>query len=136
VYEGKARKWERHLDEIARQGEEWKKIIDQGERSIPLCVAGDFNQTRHNYAYATKQTRQNLDRVIQDCDLEFLTESDFGHEGMLKPMPGKDYPRSNIDHVCITKGFAPTRHESFAWHNYTESGEYLSDHNGVYVDLF
>jgi endonuclease/exonuclease/phosphatase family metal-dependent hydrolase len=129
-------KWEEHINEIGKQGRDWRKLRDFAGGSIPLCVAGDFNQTRCNCRYATKDTHQALDKALANSSLECLTEADFGKEGMLKPDPKKKYPRSNVDHICVTRGFAPRRAEAFAWDHFTESGNFLSDHNGVYVDFY
>jgi endonuclease/exonuclease/phosphatase family metal-dependent hydrolase len=46
----------------------------------------------------------------------------------------KDYPRNNIDHICVTKGAFKITNVG-AWDHFEESGIILSDHNGVYVDL-
>jgi hypothetical protein len=128
--------WEEHINEIRKQGQDWRRLRDSTGGAISLCVAGDFNQTRCNYRYATKDTRQALDDALANSGLECLTQADFGKDGMLKPDPKKQYPRSNVDHICVTRGFAPRKTDAYAWDHFTESGQFLSDHNGVYVDFY
>ncbi len=43
-------------------------------------------------------------------------------------------PPDNIDHICITKGW-DTVMKIGAWDHFTETAIYMSDHNGVFVDI-
>lgn len=103
---------------------------------MPLVIAGDFNQTRDNSfrTYGTKFGRELLSMKLSQCRLCCLTTEDFGATGKLSIDPSKGWTRNNIDHICVTdKAF--TVNDVGAWDHFTESGKFLSDHNGVYVDL-
>lgn len=103
---------------------------------MPFVVAGDFNQTRDSSSrtYGTKFGRELLSSELARCSLHCLTTEDFGATGKLNIDPIKGWTRNNIDHICVTdKAF--TVLNVGAWYHFTELGEFLSDHNGVYVDL-
>jgi hypothetical protein len=104
--DGKSKYWEEHYKEIARQGEDWERIL-KANPGIPLCVAGDFNQTRE--AASEPMARQT-------------------------PDPQKGWARNNIVHICLSRtGYKVLG--SWAWDHFTSDGAYLSDHNGVCVDI-
>jgi len=128
--------WVEHYKAITDQGNDWGKLLIETRRSLPLIVAGDFNQTRDGSqgTYGTNEGRQQLTEMLERNNLCCLTEENFGELGKLKTDHGKKYPRNNIDHICMTKGSFSVA-EVGAWDHFTEGGVYLSDHNGVYVDL-
>ena len=134
--DGTKKRWEEHVSEIAKQGDDWKAIQGQAGPNVPFCVAGDFNQTRDgSNRYSTKETIEQLDSQLHANKLVCLTEEDFEASEKLLPDPAKGYARSNVDHICISQSFS-AKHEIGAWDHFNASGKYLSDHNGVYVDFF
>lgn len=127
--------WAEHYKAIEAQGQQWALLVDEA----PLVVAGDFNQTRDNSrrTYGTRIGREALSRQLERCRLECLTEEDFGASGKLKADPAKGWPRNNIDHICVTRDAFRVVNVG-AWDHFIGKGQqirYLSDHNGVYVDL-
>ena len=103
----------------------------------PFVVCGDFNQTRDgSNAYCSKdgESISLLNEQLIRNNLTCLTEEDFGRTGNLKADPKKSRPRNNIDHICISHD-AFTVSDVGAWDHFTESEIYMTDHNGVYVDL-
>lgn len=134
--DGTSKPWTEHYKAIEAHGYDWLKILQEGRQQVPLVVAGDFNQTRDNSyrTYGTKFGRDLLSRELTRCCLRCLTTEDFGAAGKLTIDPSKGWTRNNIDHICVTdKAF--TVIDIGAWDHFTESGKFLSDHNGVYVDL-
>lgn len=127
-----------HNENILLQSADWLQISGEYP-GIPLCVAGDFNQTRDGKkgGYGTIDCRNLLTQALEICDLCCITEEDFGENGKLQPDPKKGYPRRNIDHICISNSF----HENLssisigAWDHFTDEGTYMTDHNGVYLDF-
>jgi endonuclease/exonuclease/phosphatase family metal-dependent hydrolase len=127
--------WKEHYRAIETQGRHWAQLV----KEAPLVVAGDFNQTRDNSrgTYGTRIGREVLTRKLGECHLECLTEEDLGAAGKLKADPAKGWPRNNIDHICITRDTCQVVKVG-AWDHFIRTGQrvqYLSDHNGVYVDL-
>jgi hypothetical protein len=134
--DGKSKAWEEHYKAIEYHGKDWFRIFQESQQQVPLVVAGDFNQTRDNSSktYGTKFGRELLSRELARCSLQCLTTEDFGATGKLNIDPVKGWPRNNVDHICITDN-AFTVLNVGAWDQFTELGEFLSDHNGAYVDL-
>lgn len=133
--DGKSKYWEEHYKEIGRQGDDWSRILQANPR-IPFCVAGDFNQTRDGGqgTYGTPKGRALLTEQLERNSLICLTEEDYGATGRLTPDPKKGWARSNIDHICLSRGIFEVV-DTGAWDHFTDDGVYLSDHNGVYVDI-
>ncbi len=126
--------WEEHYKSIKWHGEDWRKI-DNWWSDIPLIVAGDFNQTRDgSNRYSSPQGIELLNSELEKSNLQCITEENFGKSGKLSIDPVKGYARSNIDHICISKGFFSDI-EVGVWNHFTEDSKYTSDHNGVYIDL-
>lgn len=128
--------WHEHYKAIKDHGDDWEKLLQDSERELPLFVAGDFNQTRDNSSrtYGTRLGRDLLSEEFKRNSLECLTTENFGDKGKLKIDPSKGWARNNIDHICmIDKAFRVI--QVGAWDHFTESGIYMSDHNGVYVDI-
>lgn len=127
--------WEYHEKDLYAQSENWKKLIET--EKLPLFVIGDFNQTRfNNQGYGTARVREILTNLLNDLDLECITEIDFS-EKYLTEDPIKKKIRNNIDHICVSKSLLKEmkKIEVGAWNNFTENGEYMSDHNGVYIEF-
>jgi hypothetical protein len=127
--------WSEHYKAITDHGNDWTALIEGGS-ARPLLVAGDFNQTRDGSqrTYGTSRGREMLGAELRRNNLSCLTAENFGASGKLGVDPATGRARNNIDHICMTS-------ESFrvvrvgAWDHFTDSGQYLSDHNGVYVDI-
>jgi endonuclease/exonuclease/phosphatase family metal-dependent hydrolase len=120
-----------------RQGDDWHSLRREIGRGNPFFVCGDFNQTRDgSNAYCSKgsQSILMLDEQLNRNHLICLTEENFGKSRKISPDPKKGYPRNNIDHICATKDVFKVT-EIGAWDHFEDSGIFLSDHNGVYVDL-
>jgi endonuclease/exonuclease/phosphatase family metal-dependent hydrolase len=134
--DGMSKPWIEHYKAIESHGEDWFRILQECSQKVPLVVAGDFNQTRDNSirTYGTKFGRDLLSNELSRCRLCCLTTEDFGATGKLTSDPTTGWTRNNIDHICVTD-------ETFtvldvgAWDHFTDTGKFLSDHNGVYVDL-
>lgn len=129
--------WFEHHKAIQDHGHDWNTLIQDQIFNQPLIVCGDFNQTRDgSKAYCSKdgESIKLLSEQLKRNNLTCVTEEDFGASGKLAIDPNKGYPRSNIDHICMTSAAFDVLHVG-AWNHFTESGSYLSDHNGVYVDI-
>ncbi|MDD2721942.1 MAG: endonuclease/exonuclease/phosphatase family protein [Gallionella sp.] len=136
-YKGKAgtsAAWQEHYNAIERQGSDWTRIGQ--EARLPLIVAGDFNQTRDGSSrtYGTKYGRLLLSEQLDKSGLACITTENFADNGKLKKDPAKDRARNNVDHICVTANVFEVAAVG-AWDHFTDEGVYLSDHNGVYVDL-
>lgn len=126
--------WEEHYKSIKWHGQDWSDIINF-EPNIPLIVAGDFNQTRDgSNRYSSPEGIDLLSKELRRNKLICLTEENFGISGKLSEDPKKGFPRANIDHICISAGYFQN-FEIGAWDHFSEDGTYMSDHNGVFVDL-
>ena len=124
--------WAEHYDAIEKQSDDWRRLGGQ----VPLIAAGDFNQTRDGSSrtYGTKKGRELLSANLNINHMHCLTTENFGAAGKLKVDPSKGWVRNSIDHICITEGaFRAVR--VGAWDHFNEAGLYLSDHNGVFVDI-
>ncbi len=130
--------WQMHKENIILQSADWLKILADNP-NIPLCVAGDFNQTRdgNKGGYGTIDCRNLLTQALEICNLRCVTEEDFGKNGKLHKDPKKGYPRRNIDHICISNSLLDKLNNIYigAWDHFTENGKYMSDHNGVFIDF-
>jgi type I restriction-modification system DNA methylase subunit len=56
-------------------------------------------------------------------------------EKYLTEDPIKNKIRSNIDHICISNNILNQmkQYEVGAWNHFTQQGQYMSDHNGIYI---
>lgn len=132
--EGNSGAWVEHYKAIGVQGDDWARL--RTETNLPLIVAGDFNQTRDGSkrTYGTNHGRSLLSAQLERNSLVCLTTEDFGANGKLKADPDKGWARNNIDHICVTENMFKVD-EVGAWDHFADDRVYLSDHNGVYVDL-
>lgn len=127
--------WEYHEKDLYLQQSNWKQLLTA--ESLPLIVIGDFNQTRSKTrGYGTKKVRKILTDLLEEIDLNCVTEKDFS-ETHLTPDPKRGKIRNNIDHICISNVLLTrfNKYEVGAWNHFTEKGEYMSDHNGVYINF-
>lgn len=126
--------WVEHYKAIEMQGDDWTRLRTQ--TSLPLILAGDFNQTRDGSSrtYGTAHGRELLTDQLARSRLVCLTTENFGENGKLKADPRKGWARNNIDHICVADNVFKIS-EVGVWDHFLEDGLYLSDHNGAYVDL-
>jgi len=130
--------WFEHHKAIEKHGDDWSKIYkDEYGSRFPLLVCGDFNQPRDGSKYNRSEGGLNislLDEQLERNYLLCLTKEDFGETGKLHVDPKKNFIRNSIDHICMTKQSYTVNYVG-AWDHFDASGKYLSDHNGVYIDL-
>jgi endonuclease/exonuclease/phosphatase family metal-dependent hydrolase len=122
-----ARMWEVHLAEIGRQSDEWRRLRS-ALPDLPMVVAGDFNQDRDGSGwYGTARTRRRLGEALDLAGLTCVTDMDAEVEGLL--------PSGHlVDHVCLSPDLV-RRSSIRCWPQFDESGQRLSDHPTVVVDL-
>lgn len=125
----KAKMWQVHEDEIARQGAQWRLLRDQYP-DFPLIVAGDFNQDRDgSHWYGTGRVRSLLTAVLDQAGLRCVTSLDAVDAGLLTG-------HHLIDHICVSEGllerFEPVVH---CWEPTNSAGVRMSDHPIVAIDL-
>lgn len=130
--------WELHEEDIIRQSNDWKKIQSKN-KNIPFFVIGDFNQTRDNLpkGYGTISGRKLLTKKLKETELTCITEIDFSETNQLSVDPIKGKVRRNIDHICVSRKWLNSlkKYKIGAWNNFDKNGNYMSDHNGVYVEF-
>ena len=131
---GTARNWDAHYAAIATQGADWSRL----RRKYPihgLCVAGDLNQTRTGRLwYGSKWGRALLDLALSENQLVGVTQADFSAAQKLT-QEDRALLTQCIDHICLDGRWANLVQQIGIWPRHTASGEPLSDHSGVYVDL-
>jgi endonuclease/exonuclease/phosphatase family metal-dependent hydrolase len=112
--DGNSRLWEEHYKSIQAHDMDWAKLK---QKNIPLCVAGDFNETLNDSGwYGTKTGRQMLQQALEHNQLDCLTSA------------------YRIDHICISRGWA-AKSSVFQWDAPMFSGKPVSDHWGYHCDL-
>lgn len=130
--------WELHEEDIIRQSNDWKKIQSENN-NIPFFVIGDFNQTRDNLpkGYGTISGRDLLTKKLKETELTCLTGIDFSKTKQLSIDIKKGKVRRNIDHICVSTNWLNSleNYEIGAWDNFDKNGNYMSDHNGVYLEF-
>lgn len=124
--------WAEHYKAIGDHGNDWARLIHDGGGNLPFFVAGDFNQTRDGSSktYGTKLGRNLLSEELSRNNLTCLTTENF----KLRIDPIKGLARNNVDHICMTRNAFQIVNVG-AWDHFNDPGQYLSDHNGVYVEL-
>lgn len=130
--------WEMHKEVIVHLGNDWLKISTEYP-NIPLCIAGDFNQTRDNQksGYGTIDGRDLLTTALEKSGLICITDEDFGDKNKLQPNPRTGKIRRNIDHICLSEIWFNNLEGKYigAWDHFTVGGVFMTDHNGVYFDF-
>jgi exonuclease III len=128
--------WEYHEKDLYAQSANWLELRKNNE-NLPLIVAGDFNQTRFNgIGYGTKKVREILTEILKELELNCVTEIDFS-KNYLTEDPKKGKVRNNIDHICVSNSLI-NKLKSYnvgAWNHFTENRQFMSDHNGVYLEF-
>lgn len=127
--DGRARKWQVHEREVARQGEEWLELR-RSFPDLPLIVAGDFNQDRDGSGwYGTPKVRSALTRALDDARLVCVTTEDVVTSGRLAD-------QHLVDHVAVCGSLLASHDVSMScWPRTDDDGVRLSDHPTVVVDL-
>lgn len=130
--------WELHEKSIVGLGDDLKKLkLDYPDS--PLCIAGDFNQTRDNLrgGYGNNRLKLLLGEILHKNHLNCLTEENFSENGKLNPDPKTGKTRRNIDHICISSAWKSLMQNLGvnAWDHFNELGFRMSDHNGVLFDF-
>ena len=129
--DGTAENWVEHHKAIEAHGNDWARLRAL-DRSRPLVVAGDFNQTRDgSRKYCSDRSIDLLNTQLERNNLICVTDKDFGRDGQLNVDPRKGYYRHNIDHVCLTASLKAVNAD--AWDHFSETQEF-SDHNGAFVE--
>lgn len=125
---GTSKQWEEHYKSIEICGSDWSRLQQQYP-NYRFCVAGDFNQVRDGSRwYGTHQGRDLLTQQLNLNHLVCVTEEDMVANGKLKE-------RHNIDHICLSQNWVRETYVT-AWEGTTADGIYLSDHNGISVELY
>jgi endonuclease/exonuclease/phosphatase family metal-dependent hydrolase len=128
--------WEYHEKDLYSQSKNWSELINNNHE-LPLIVAGDFNQARFNgIGYGTKKVRELLTQILQELEMTCLTEIDFS-KNYLTTDPRKGKTRNNIDHICVSNSLMDKLkdYNVGAWNHFTENGQFMSDHNGIYFEF-
>lgn len=117
VRQKKATLWQRHREAIAGQGQDWANLRAIYP-DIPLCVAGDFNQTLRHDSWYPKDLVNALLAALEKNGLTCLTKG-----------------QGRIDHICISQG-REQEGEPGTWPAKNEAGKAMSDRGGVWVALY
>jgi hypothetical protein len=131
---GTPRNWDAHYAAIATQGADWSRL----RRKFPtfgLCIAGDLNQTRTGRLwYGSKWGRTLLDLALEENNLIGVTQDNFGAAQELKE-EDRALLAQCIDHICLDRLWAKYVKRIAIWPKELATGERLSDHSGVFIDL-
>jgi endonuclease/exonuclease/phosphatase family metal-dependent hydrolase len=123
---GTSKRWEEHRRSIQQHHEDWLGIQKQYPNHL-MCIAGDFNQSRDESGwYEDKQSVETLSAALADLSINCVTEQNFQNT----------VGRSTVDHICLSKQLELYKSTVDAWKGITLEGEKMSDHNGVFVDLY
>jgi exonuclease III len=126
--DGKSKGWQEHYLAVEKQSKDWS-MLQADKPDAQLCVAGDFNQVRDGSKSDGAKSRMLLDEQLRHNRVVPLTDENLVVTGKLKS-------RRNIDHICLSEVLSrKMRCVVEAWENITPSGQNMSDHNGVLVDL-
>jgi hypothetical protein len=122
-----AKMWEAHAETI-EQVDHDLTMIRQHHPSVPVVLAGDFNQDRDGSGwYGTHTVRRQLTGVLDRHDLASPTAIDVVAAGLLRS-------HHLVDHICISTSLAADV-EVRCWETVDDDGVRLSDHPTVAVDL-
>lgn len=120
---------ELHGASIERHRKDWQRIRTE-HADHAFIVGGDFNQHRDGAGAYGARGREPLTQALNESSLSCVTEQDFKAIGILTT-------RRNIDHICLSQQLTSKTIEVSAWEaGESSNGKQLSDHNGVWVDLF
>ena len=123
-----ARAWEVHEVEVHRQVAEWKRLREL-HPTVPLVVAGDFNQAREGrrWGYGTQAARQAITDGLADAGLRCLTDVDLVATGAISD-------RSHVEHICVSNDLTMLG-SILAWDRRDGDGRALSDHPTLAADF-
>ncbi len=99
-------------EDLKKQIEDIKRLSSIGN----LCVIGDYNCSFSDNYYFTKNGRQSVIDVFDECRITMLTAS----------------RKECIDHISISDSFVGQAEIAVDEWNYDKS---LSDHKGIVVDI-
>lgn len=109
------------------QAYEWR--LFQQEMSLPLVIAGDFNQDLWEWHYyGSKKNKELLKKELFNNALKW--DWNNGYDPVVEMT---DCHHAAIDHVFVSKQFEITRKS--AWSCCDESGKQLTDHFGSLVEV-
>ena len=98
--------------DLSQQIKDYRKLSSQKN----FCLIGDYNTSFADNYYFTNNGRNELNKLIRECNLNLLTG---------------DIPEC-IDHIAISERFITNLETEFGEWNLDKK---LSDHKGIYVDL-
>ncbi|MFP5043091.1 endonuclease/exonuclease/phosphatase family protein [Parasediminibacterium sp. JCM 36343] len=86
-----------------------------------FCIIGDLNISFSDDIYFTKKGREKLRNSFEQLGMKIMTEE----------------ITQNIDHIVLTKDFTANKKIiSGFWNDTTNKATRLSDHKGVFVEIF
>lgn len=117
------------------QSAEWRYLKDK--YSLPMIVAGDFNQDLWNeHYYGNAKNKELLKNLLDWCDLDWGKGEDPVAKITLKENRAcinEDEQHASIDHICISEHFNIVNKE--CWPRTDVSGKQLTDHFGSLLDV-
>lgn len=118
VLEKEAKVWQRHYESINDHSEDWYKF----SHNLPICAAGDFNECLNKpFQYGTTKGRELLKNALERSNLKCVTASEeIGY---------------NIDHICLSSGWAAKVSKVDKWQAYNANGKPVSDHQGISIEI-
>ena len=120
-----------HDDSIQQNVLEWSWLSKEF-RDHRLVVAGDFNESLDSrvdrYHYGTVNGRTLLHQGLAEARLACLTDKVDIDSPLCK--------KASIDHICLDETTAKECHQVEKWSPVSEDGTEMSDHIGLYVDVF
>ncbi|MCC7334620.1 MAG: endonuclease/exonuclease/phosphatase family protein [Pirellulaceae bacterium] len=130
------KQWQLHYDAIDYHGKEITRL----KKAYPkhhFCFGGDLNQSRdgrrwagNRQWYGTKLGREKLSTMFVANNMRCVTQNDFFATGQLTT-------RSMIDHLCLDHELASCLSCVEPWEaGILDSGKRLTDHSGIWIDLF
>lgn len=121
-----SRRWEEHRKSIEAHAIDWRRLRESFPSHL-FCAAGDFNQSRDGSGwYEDAQSVVRLTQALEDITMQCVTELDMRANGL---------SRATVDHICLSRSLVAGVSVLGAWEGHTESGDRMSDHNGVFVDI-
>jgi len=119
---------------LKMQAYEWR--LFQREESLPLIVAGDFNQDLWNkHYYGSSKNKELLKESLGWCDLDWGKDEDPVAELTAKEnrvCVKEDEQHAAIDHICVSEQFEIVKKE--CWRRTNDSGNQLTDHFGSLIE--
>jgi hypothetical protein len=119
--------WRAHAETIEQIDLDLTAIRNR-HPSLPIILAGDFNQDRDGSGwYGTRAVREQLSAVLDRHDLASPTAKDVVAAGLLRS-------HHLVDHICITSSLAADV-DVHCWETIDEADVRLSDHPTVAIDI-